>query len=397
MVKRVLFFFLILSCLLPSAVFASDNWDNVVRQIGNDVGQSLEAYRQGDVDKAKDLLGEAYFGPFESDRLEQAIRIDISSKRAAELEFQFNTIRKKMTAGAEAADVQQAAEQLLSMIREDVKTLQDQQSGPMGLLFYSLLIIVREGVEAILIIAAIAAYLVKSGNGHRVKDVYKSALAAVLASLVTAYLFQVLFDVSGVAQEFLEGAVLVLATCILFSMSYWMFSKADAKRWKHFIEGKIRDSIGSGKRFTLWFAVFLAVYREGAETVLFYKALFSESPEGSGAIGTGLGIGALILVVLFYFIRFGSAKLPLKPFFLASGALLYVLAFIFAGEGIKELQASGLVSNNEISGFGTLGFLGIFPSWEGVAAQGLLILLFVAALIHLSVKHKQKQIQANNV
>lgn len=384
MLKRVLSLLLFVALLLPTAVFANKSWDGVVDQVENYVKQSLQAYRQGDVAKAKEMLNEAYFGPFESDRMEQAIRTGISAKRAAEIEFQFNAIRKKMSGGEAAAQVEREAEALLDMLRTDANILEKDQSGAAGLWLYSLLIIVREGVEAILVIAAVAAYLVKSGNEGKLKEVYGSALAAVLASLATAWLFRAILQISGSAQEVLEGVTLILSCVILVSMSYWMFGKADARRWKHYIEGKVQDSVGSGKRFALMAAVFLAVYREGAETVLFYQALLADSPGGAGAVWTGLAVGAAALVVLFFLIRLGSARLPLKPFFLASGALLYLLAFVFAGEGVKELQESGLVASSAAGGFATIGFLGIYPTWEGLGAQAVLLALpLLAALKRL--------------
>ncbi len=396
MAKRFLTLLLLLVLLVPSKAFAQSTWNDVANQVEQYLQQSMQAYQNHDVAKAKDLLNEAYFGPFESDRMEQAIRVNISSKRAAEIEFQFNTIRKKMTAGADQAAVQQEMDELMEMIRADAKTLQKDQEGTGGLWFYSFLIIVREGMEAILVIAAIVAYLLKSGNGSRVKEVYQSAGVAVLASLVTAYLFQSIFHVSGEAQEVLEGVVLILATAILFSMSYWMFNNADARRWKDFIRGKVQDSLTNGKRFALWMAVFLAVYREGAETVLFYQALLAENSSSGGAVWTGIIAGAAVLAVLFYLVRFTSAKIPLRPFFLVSSALLFILAFIFAGEGVKELQASGLISNSQIDGFQTVGFLGIYPSWEGLTAQAILLLLLAMVIVNEMLrrkKHSQHAIQ----
>lgn len=396
MAKRFLTLLLLLVLLVPSKAFAQSSWNDVANQVEQYLQQSMQAYQNHDVAKAKDLLNEAYFGPFESDRMEQAIRVNISSKRAAEIEFQFNTIRKKMTAGADQAAVQQEMDELMEMIRADAKTLQKDQEGTGGLWFYSFLIIVREGMEAILVIAAIVAYLLKSGNGSRVKEVYQSAGAAVLASLVTAYLFQSIFHVSGEAQEVLEGVVLILATAILFSMSYWMFNNADARRWKDFIQGKVQDSLTNGKRFALWMAVFLAVYREGAETVLFYQALLAENSSSGGAVWTGIIAGAAVLAVLFYLVRFTSTKIPLRPFFLVSSALLFILAFIFAGEGVKELQASGLISNSQIDGFQTVGFLGIYPSWEGLTAQAILLLLLAMVIVNEMLrrkKHSQHAIQ----
>lgn len=353
---------------------------------------ALHEYENGNTEKAKELLNEAYFGPFESERMEQAIRINISSKRAAEIEFQFNSIRKKMIAGEDVKIIEQEKMVLMDMLNTDANALLKMEQGAGGMWLYSFLIIVREGLEAILVISAIVAYLIKSGNASRVKEVYQSTFVALLASVITAYLFHYLFKFTGQQQEVLEGAILLIAMVVLFSMGYWMFRNADPNRWKTYLEGKIQDSLTNRKRFLLWFAVFLAVYREGAETVLFYQALLADASEGTGSIWLGFVSGSVLLVFLFYVIRFTSTRLPLKPFFIISGALLYLLAFIFAGEGVAELQEGGWLSHSEISGFPVITALGIYPSWEGIILQSVIVAAMAFALLFRK-KNISKSIQ----
>lgn len=387
--KLFILFMLLFAMLIPANVFAEDSWSGVISRIDTLMDQALQAYQKGDGEKAKELVNEAYFGPFESERMEQAIRLNISAKRAAELEFQFNRIKKEIQSGQNQLKIQNEMDSLLNMLREDASKLEKQQEGSFEQWLYSFLIIVREGVEAILIISAIAVYLIKSGNAEKLKDVYQSTFVALIASFATAYLFSSLFHVSGKGQEVMEGILLLTATLILISMSYWMVNKSDPKRWKNYIEGKIQESISKGKRLTLWFAVFLAVYREGAETVLFYQAIFTESSGNNSLIWTGLISGSLLLILLFYLIRYGSMRLPLKPFFLGSGVLLFLLAFIFTGEGIKELQEGGLFSSSIIQGLQPISTLGIYPTWEGISFQ--FILLFLAGVILLLKKIQHKK------
>jgi high-affinity iron transporter len=371
---------LICIMLVSQPVYAATSWMGVVSKISGYLNSAMVEYKNGDPLKAKNLVNEAYYGPFESERMEQAIRINISAKRAAEIEFQFNTIRKIINAGADIKSIEQEKDSLMKMLNTDAFVLLKAEQGSGGLWLYSLLIIVREGVEAILVISAITAYLIKSGNLNKVKEVYQSTFVAILASFLTAYLFRTIIHVSGKGQEVLEGSILIIAMVFLFSMGYWMLRNADPKRWKNHIEGMVKDSLTNGKRMMLWMAVFLAVYREGAETVLFYQALLADSSGDTNQIWLGFIVGAIILIVLFFVIRFTSTRLPLRPFFIFSGSLLYVLAFIFAGEGIKELQAGAVISNSSISGFPTIGTLGVFPSWEGVGMQSLMIIVTIIAL-----------------
>lgn len=252
----------------------------------------------------------------------------------------------------------------------------------MGIFLSSLVIILREGIEAILVIAAIIAYLLKSGNKDKVKIIYQSTLVALGASVLTAIGLKYLFNISGASQENLEGITMLLAVAVLFSMSFWLIGKADAKRWKNYIEGKIQTSITTGNTVTLWLAAFLAVYREGAETVLFYQALVTgQDREGISMIGLGILVGALALVVIFLVIRLGSLRIPLKPFFIGTSILMYYLAFVFAGEAITELQAGAMISASSVSGFPIISFFGIYPTVESLTAQGLLLLATAIGLI----------------
>lgn len=385
--------FLICFLFISHQVFAAGgSWNQVVSDINGFLNKAIDEYDKGNQTKAKELINEAYFGPFESGRMEQAIRVNISAKRAAEIEFQFNDIKKEITAGGDISNIQQDVDQLRKMLNTDANTLIKAEQGSGGLWFYSFLIIVREGIEAILVISAIVAFLIKSGNTSRVKDVYQSTIVAILASFATAYLFQSFIHVSGRSQEAMEGIILLIATVFLFSMGYWMFKNANPQRWKHYIEGKIKDSLSTGKKMMLWLAVFLAVYREGAETVLFYQALLTDSSGSTLPIWLGFVSGAVVLIILFYIIRLTSTRLPLRPFFILSSTLLYVLAFIFAGEGIKELQAGGFLSNSTISGFPINGSLGIYPSWEGIGVQLVIILGMI-----LAISFRKNKVKINSI
>ncbi len=366
---------MLLVWIIPGRVYAADsNWNKVVDQIENTLQQALKTYVNGDVAEAKTQVNNAYYGPYESGQMEKAVKYNISSKRNAIIEEEFRQIRKAMTAGASEADVKQRMSELVSMLRDDAQTLSKSSSGPFGLFLSSFGIILREGIEAILVIAAIIAYLIKSGNQDKVRVIYQSALFALGASALTAIGLKYLFNISGASQENLEGITMLIAVVVLFSVSFWLIGKADAKRWKNYIEGKVQTSVTSGNTLTLWLAAFLAVYREGAETVLFYQALVTgQDRAGVSMIGFGFLGGAVALVAVFLIIRYGSMRVPLKPFFIGTSILMYYLAFMFAGEAITELQAGQMISASTIPGFPVIGLLGIYPTVESLVAQGILL------------------------
>ncbi|MBI2852647.1 MAG: FTR1 family iron permease [Chloroflexi bacterium] len=359
----------------------TSRWDAPVERIEGILMQAVSAYEKGDKQEAMQLAKDAYFDAFESSGLEAAIRLSISSKRAFEVEYGFTGLNQLIRSDADAIRVRQQVDQLMGMIREDVGRLEggDQGSAAGGFLT-SFFIIVREGFEAILIIGALVAYLVKSGNSVKVRIIYQSAIMALLASVATAILVKYLFNISGASQELLEGVTMLLAVAVLFSVSFWLLGKVQAQKWQEYVRSKVAQSLTTGSTLALWSAAFLAVYREGAETVLFYMALVSSSSNQIGAIGLGLAAGAVAIVAIFIIIRWGSLKIPIKPFFIATGILLYYMAFVFAGKGIRELQEAGTIATSLIDGLSVISFLGIYPTWQGIALQSALLLVAVTGL-----------------
>ena len=174
---------------------------------------------------------------------------------------------------------------------------------------------------------------------------------------------------------------MVLATAVLFYVSYWLLSKMEVVKWNHFVKSKVQDALDSGSALALASAAFLAVYREGFETVLFYKALFVAG-SGGGAMPVLAGIlaGSVVLVAVYIGINRFGVRLPLKPFFAFTSAFLYYMAFVFAGKGIAELQEGGIIGTTILPWAPRIPPLGIYPTAESLGAQGLLLLLALVAL-----------------
>lgn len=351
--------------------------------------RTLELYKEKKIQDAKTAWERAYFENFEY--LEGPIRRNISAKRNSELEYKFAQIRKMIKRGDPLPSVEVSIKELLAELKKTLREL-DRGKGkseiPATLFFYSFFIILREGFEAILIICAIIAYLIKTGHKDKVKIIYNGCIIAIVLSVITAILVKWVFRVSAANQEILEGITMLIAVVVLFFVSFWLISKVEAHKWMNYIKGKVDRSLTTGSTYALWFAAFLVVYREGAETVLFYQALVpGAGPAGIGSILGGFIVGCIALAAVFIGVRFGSMALPLKPFFIATSALLYYMAFVFAGKGMMELIEGGLVEPSLIPNGPGAPFLGIYPYWQTIIPQGLLI---IAALVGLHITFAKK-------
>lgn len=384
--------FILLLFSVPSQVFAAGSWNQVVDEISTILDEALVTYGQGNVEEGKSKVNDAYFGPFEGDEMEQAVRINISAKRAFELEDRFSEIKKRMNEGAAATEIATVMDELKNMLRQDAVILMRSEDGLLGVFLYSLSIILREGFEAILLIGALIGYLVKSGNKEKVNVIYSSSVIAIVASIATALSIKFFFTISGQSQEALEGITMLIAVGVLFWVSYWLISKVQGDRWQRYIEKKIDISLSKGSAIALWLVAFLAVFREGAETVLFYSALLAGAETSDyGMIGLGILVGIILLIVIFSVVKYTSVRLPLKPLFLGTGSLMYLLAFIFAGEGIVELQAAGWVSVTSLEGFPIIGILGIYPTLESLALQSLLLLAAIVPICWVGIFKKENK------
>jgi high-affinity iron transporter len=164
-------------------------------------------------------------------------------------------------------------------------------------------------------------------------------------------------------------------------VSYWLISKVEAAKWQQFIKEKVSTALEHGGGKALAFVAFLAVYREGAETALFYQTLFNEGARVALPIALGILIGGVTLAVIFtLFYRFG-VRIPLRPFFGVTSVLLYYMAFVFMGKGMRELQEGNLMPITLIPGAPHVDALGLYPTVETLLAQLVLLVLFVFALV----------------
>ncbi len=299
---------------------------------------------------------------------------------ANSLEAGFANLRTRAAGGATAAELRTLHVRLLGDLENAERTVGDRLS-PLNLFLQSFVLLLREGLEAILVVGALMTFLVRTGAGERRRDMHIGVVAAIGASLLTALLLETIFQVSRARQEALEGGVMLVATVMLFYVSYWLLSKMEVAKWNRFVKGRVQDAVTSGSALALASVAFLAVYREGFETVLFYKALFLASAGSALPVVVGMVVGGAVLALVYFAINRWGVKIPLKPFFGVTSAFLYYMAFVFAGKGIAELQEGGVIGTTIVAWAPRLPALGIYPTVESLALQGVLVLLLVAGLV----------------
>src|SRR5947207_12367532 len=238
---------------------------------------------------------------------------------AGELEGAFAWLRTR-TAKADEAERHTIRERLLEGLERAERVVADRPS-PMSLFVASFFLLLREGFEAILSVAALMTFLVKAGAPvPRRRDVARGAWLAVAASLLTWILVELLFQVTPGGRELIEGATMLFAAAVLFYVSYWLLSKIEAAKWTAFVRGKMQSALSSGSGAALSAVAFLAVYREGFETILFYKALFTSAGAMGVSVLGGIAAGAVGLVIIYLAINQLGLRVAMKPFFAITGA-----------------------------------------------------------------------------
>jgi high-affinity iron transporter len=298
--------------------------------------------------------------------------------RYTDLEVKWLALVATMKAGKPTGEVQAQGAVLVGML-EQIASERGGATGSSSLFVDSLLIIMREGFEAILVLTALAAYLVKVNQGSKSWLLYSGAGTAVLASFALAALARSVMPVAGQTREALEGITMLIAAAVLFTASFWLISKSEARRWQAFVRSKLEGALTSRRRAALFVLAFLVVFREGFETVLFYEALLGRAQAASAvsAVWSGFGLGVVLLSIIGVALFRYGVRIPIRPFFAVTGVLLYLLAFKFAGGGIRELQEGGLIGVTAIP-FPDLPWLrdwfAVYPFVEPLLAQALLVL-----------------------
>ena len=368
---------------------ADQDWAKISTDINQRIQQAIVLYQQGDAKKAMLSVQDTYFDVFENSGMENKIGSRDSNFKA-ELEGYFTRLVSLMKAG-QGDKLQDQAVGLSQNLAKAVEMLQGGEQSDWSMFLYSLLIILREGLEALLIVAAIVAYMVKNNHHDKLPVIRQSVYVALAASVVTAFIFQLIFENSGQNRELLEGFTMIIAVFMLFSMSYWLLSKVEAQNWKRYLEGKLSTALTAGSLFGLWVTSFLAIYREGAETVLFYYALIGDAKSAVSLayLFAGFVSGAILLAICYFIMRYSVVKLPLKPFFMFTGSFMYMMAFVFAGKSVLELIEGKLFEPTLVASVPEISWLGVYPYVETLVPQAILILAAIFAFFVMKYQSKK--------
>lgn len=317
-------------------------------------------------------------------------------------EIRWNALRGETAAGLSGEPLRDRLDVLASDVERKLGLLEARPAGGFGSAFAaSLVTIVREGVEVILVVAmllALVARAVQAGSGETdarqragrrgARAIWIGVGLAIIASLATAAALNLMVATAqGRSREILEGLVMLVASCVLFYVSYWLVSQVEARRWMDFLKARARRGLEFSGRGTLALTAFLAVFREGAETSLMYQALIgSEGRTRDGMLGltAGLLVGLVILAAVALAIRATSIRLPIRAFFTLSGLFLFGLAIVFAGDAVFALQNSGLIKTTAIAWLGSgLPWVGLYPNVQAASVQGLMLSGAIAAWLLL--------------
>ena len=386
-------------------------WSEVASEMTVILDQAYEAAAAGKGDEGATLVNNAYYQYYEKLGFEKNVMNAISGDRVSQVEYQFKMTRKTMRDGGSDKEIKQLVDDLKSWLVKDAAILDGGASGNVNgftkLVTSSagqaFLILIREGLEALLVVAAVIAYLVKSGNKRFAKWIYLGVVAGLAGSGLVAVLFTFLFGGSGPVQEISEGVCALIATLMLLWTSNWMLNKSSVEAWNNYIRNKTEAAVAgaqskveSGQRLGLGMITslamlsFLAVFREGAETVIFYESIYSMSQDAHGMWVGGLAAAAVLLVI-FLILRFTSVKIPIGPFFLVTSIVMAALVVIFAGGGIHALIEGDLIEGTYLSTVPTNDWIGLYPYVETITAQVIAAIAVVVLFVVGSIKkHRMK-------
>ena len=247
--------------------------------------------------------------------------------------------------------------------------------------FDAMLILLREGVEALLIVMALVTTLKAAKMRKGLKWVYGGAFAGIVASLLIAYILQIAFPAvtSGTNREIIEGAVGIFAVAMMILIGIWLHGKSSVKKWNSFMDSRMQMVTKTGSFISMFALSFLAVFREGAETILFYVGILPRITSFDFVLGISLALIVLILIA-FAMNKMSQFFLPHKVFF-ALTWMIYALAFKMLGVSIHALQLINMAPNHPVTSLPTIDLLGFYPSWEVIGAQVIFLLIIVGVTL----------------
>jgi len=332
------------------------------------LAESLASYRAGDRQRAGDLALSAYLDGFEPIEPTLTARDRTLMER---IEGAMGEYRAAIQTG-ENADALADRVQVLDDLLDDAETaLSPDVASGLSAFLGAATILLREGLEALLIVVAMIAFLRKAERMEVMPYVHAGWVGALAAGFLTWVVATWVIGISGASRELTEGFGSVFAAIVLLSVGIWMHGKAQADQWQQYIREKMAKALSGSSAWLLFGLAFIVVYREAFETILFYAALWSQG-NGAAILAGGLSACAALAAIAWAMLRY-SRHLPIGKFFTYSSWLMAILTVVLAGKGIAALQEAGIVGIAPLGSVPRISLVGLFPTTQTVAAQVLMI------------------------
>ncbi len=406
----------------------ASTWNDVADAMDAVFERAKELYAEGDAAGAYDSINHGYYGYYETTGFERIAMGYISGSRKTEVELQFSACKAVTKNGGSTEELNEEVDTLKSMIRTDANILDGNQeesdsgeseqsegsggtkSAATAAFAACFSIMLREGFEAILIVGAIITYLKKSTENDKaqrtkkVTPVYFGSVIGIIASFFLAWLLNAIKLANSASQEIIEGVTALIAVVVLYYVSNWMLSKSESDAWSSYIKTKAEKSSEKGSMFALAFTAFLAVFREGAEVVLFFQPMLAG--DNTDMVWAGFIVGSVCLVFVYLAIHLLSVRIPIKPFFTATSILMFLMSVSFLGAGIKELIEGDVIVMTSPSWLAwipsndVMEVLSIYPILETLIPQLMLLAISIVIfavqtkknrLIHMEAEKKREE------
>jgi high-affinity iron transporter len=353
--------------------------------------EALAAYEKGDRDAAQELAVSAYLEGFE---IAESGLDNVDHELRMKIEREMMALRKSISDGISPAELRKQVSHVDDLLSSAGELISGGGLSPTAAFISALIILLREGLEAILLLAAIVAFITRTGRRDALPWVHAGWIGALALGAVTWMVATYFISISGANRELTEGVTALVACAMLLYVGYWLHGKAQAQAWSHFLRDQVDSALEKRTLRTMAAVSFIAVYREIFEVVLFYEALWVQAGDaGHSAVGGGIITAAVLLAITGWAIFRYSVRLPIGPFFTAMSLLLALMAVAFAGQGIKALQEAGIVGSHEVPFF-TVTMLGIHPTAQTLAAQ---VLAIVVVALGYRAMNRQSKVAAAQI
>tara|TARA_R110001599_G_scaffold289553_1_gene492496 strand:- start:2236 stop:4197 length:1962 start_codon:yes stop_codon:yes gene_type:complete len=345
---------------------------------------AYDAHQRGEYNEASDLSVSAYLDGFELVESSLDTRNKVLRQNVEVSLMELRQVLGRPDNDNELRSLMDATLQQL----EEAERLMTASSLSNGTLFTaSLVILLREGLEALLVVIALVTVLLRTQRQDALKYVHLGWIAALVAGAATWAAAQSLINISGASREMMEGVAALLAALVLFYVGIWMHSKTHATQWQTYIKIHIENRLQTGTLWGLAGLAFVAVYREVFETVLFYQSLLTQAADAQyWTVAGGFLLGAAILAILGWILMRYSIKLPISKFFSATTYLLLALSFILMGKAVSALQEAAVITISPLPVSFEVDWIGVKSTWQGILAQLAIILVFTVSIFRSRMK-----------